>query len=42
MKLILRMARGLDDHWVGDLLGAVSLFVAGWCLMLIGYGMGLK
>lgn len=38
-RRLLRTARALDDHWIGDLIGAVSLFatlyvalVAGWAL----------
>lgn len=38
-RRLLRAARALDDHWLGDLIGAVSLFatlyvalVAGWAL----------
>lgn len=38
-RRLLRAARALDDHWIGDLIGAVSLFatlyvalVAGWAL----------
>lgn len=25
-RRLLRAARALDDHWIGDLIGAVSLF----------------
>ncbi|MEI2806211.1 MAG: hypothetical protein V9G18_09795 [Albidovulum sp.] len=38
-RRLLRAARALDDHWIGDLIGAASLFatlyvalVAGWAL----------
>lgn len=40
LRSVARAARALDDHWIGDLIGAVSLFAGGWMLMLIGYGMG--
>ncbi len=39
---ILRHARRLDDHWIGDLLGAVGLFACGYGMLLIGYAAGLK
>lgn len=39
MKL-LRCLRAVEDHWIGDLIGAVSLFGSAWLLMLIGYGLG--
>ena len=32
----------LDDHWIGDLIGAVSLFGILWGLAFIGYGLGFK
>lgn len=38
-RRLARLARALDDHWIGDLIGVVSLFatlyvalVAGWVL----------
>lgn len=33
-------ARAMDSHWIGDLIGAVSLFASGWMLLVLGYGMG--
>lgn len=39
MKL-LRCLRAVEDHWVGDLIGALCLFGSAWLLMLIGYGLG--
>lgn len=35
-RTILAAARRLDESWVGDLLGAVSIFVTGYLLLLIG------
>lgn len=29
--------RALDDHWIGDLIGAVSLFALGWTWLAIGW-----
>lgn len=30
-------ARRLDDHWIGDLIGAASLFLTLWlCLVIAG------
>lgn len=40
LRSVARAARALDDHWIGDLIGAASLFGSAWLLMLIGYGMG--
>lgn len=29
--------RRLEDHWIGDLIGAVSLFLTIWiCLVIVG------
>lgn len=42
MKHLLRLMRALDDHWMGDLIGCVALFAAGYCALLLGYGAGLK
>lgn len=39
---ILRAARLLDQHWIGDLIGAVSLFAIAYGLLFIGWGVGLK
>ncbi|HRK67712.1 MAG TPA: hypothetical protein PKY73_09175 [Hyphomonas sp.] len=37
-----RLARALDDHWVGDLIGAVCLF-SGICgILFLGFGMGWR
>ena len=37
----LRAAKAIDDHWVGDLLGAACLFVGAYGGFMIGYGVGL-
>lgn len=34
---LLRAARALDDHWLGDLIGAVCLFALGWMGLAIGW-----
>ena len=34
-----RVTRRLDDHWIGDLLGAISLFVIAYGALVIGWGM---
>ena len=36
------MAQRLDQHWIGDLLGVLSLFASGYGGLLLGYGAGLK
>ena len=30
----------LEDHWLGDLIGAVSLFGALWILLVLGHALG--
>lgn len=30
MKLLVRALRALNDHWLGDLIGALCLFAALW------------
>ncbi len=43
MALLLQAGRfflALNDHWVGDLIGVVSLFALGWLLLVLGHGMG--
>lgn len=34
---ILHAARALDAHWIGDLIGAISLFALGWMWLAIGW-----
>lgn len=41
MDLFLRVMRGCDDHWLGDLIGAFCLFGTGYGLLFLGYGVGL-
>ncbi|WP_333815660.1 hypothetical protein [Tabrizicola sp.] len=36
-QAVLRAARALDDHWIGDLIGAVCLFALGWMGFAIGW-----
>lgn len=40
LRAVFDAARALDDHWIGDLIGAVSLFAGAWLLLVLGYGMG--
>lgn len=35
-----RLARALDDHWIGDLLGVLCLFGGLWGGFVLCYGMG--
>lgn len=35
-----RFLSALNDHWIGDLIGVVSLFALGWLLLVLGHGMG--
>lgn len=36
---LLRALRALDDHWIGDLIGALSLFASLWALLVIGWAL---
>lgn len=38
-RRLLRAARALDDHWIGDLIGGVSLFATLWALLVIGWAL---
>lgn len=40
MRFLKALAR-LDDHWAGDLIGAVCLFGSGYGLLFLAYGLGL-
>ena len=42
MARLLRAMARLDDHWLGDLIGAVSLFSLLFTGLFIGAGLGLK
>ena len=42
MALIFRALARLEDHWIGDLLGAVSLFALLEIGLLLGHAWGLK
>lgn len=37
-----RTARYLDNHWVGDLIGAVCLFFGICGILFLGFGMGWR
>lgn len=34
---LVRAAQALDDHWIGDLIGAVSLFGTLWIALVAGW-----
>ncbi|WP_461306579.1 hypothetical protein [Albidovulum sp.] len=36
---LLRTARALDNHWIGDLIGACSLFGTLWLALVIGWAL---
>jgi hypothetical protein len=36
-RRLLRAARALDDHWLGDLIGAASLFALLWVGLVAGW-----
>lgn len=36
MSAILRALTALDDHWLGDLIGAICLFFLLWAGLLAG------
>lgn len=36
-RRLLRAVRALDDHWIGDLIGGVSLFVTFWIILVAGW-----
>ncbi|WP_333827754.1 hypothetical protein [Pararhodobacter sp.] len=36
MKLFVRALRALDDHWLGDLIGAFCLFGLLWLALVAG------
>ncbi|MGV8987609.1 MAG: hypothetical protein ACOH2H_15165 [Cypionkella sp.] len=42
MTRFLRALARLDNHWIGDLIGALCLFGCGYGALLIGYAAGLK
>ncbi len=35
-----RALRRLEDSWLGDFVGGLSIFVTGYLLMMIAYGFG--
>jgi len=40
MRKLIKIINKLDDHWLGDLIGVVSLFASGYILLLLGHGWG--
>lgn len=40
MRKLIKIINKLDDHWLGDLIGAASLFATGYILLLLGHGLG--
>lgn len=42
MALLFRALARFDDHWLGDLLGAASLFILLWTGMFLGHAWGLQ
>ena len=39
---LVRAIAALEDHWLGDLIGAASLFGMLWLALLIGHGLGVS
>lgn len=42
LRGLMRRATALNDHWIGDAIGAASLFFGGWLVPLFGYAIGLQ
>ena len=42
MARMITAMRRLDDHWIGDLIGAVSLFGILWGGLFLGFVWGVK
>lgn len=42
MARLLRAAAWLDDHWIGDLIGAVSLFALLFAGLFLGFAWGFE
>ena len=42
MAHFIRAMARLDDHWIGDLIGAVCLFGMLWGGLFLGFAAGLK
>lgn len=38
-RRFLRLARALDDHWIGDLIGAASLFAILYVALVVGWAL---
>lgn len=41
MARLKRALARMEDHWLADLFGAVSLFALGWVALLFGHAWGL-
>jgi len=41
-RALWRGLRALQRHWIGDLIGAASLFALLWAALLIGHGLGVS
>lgn len=39
-RAVIRAARALDDHWIGDLIGAVCMIGAPCVMLILGHAMG--
>jgi hypothetical protein len=42
MASFLRALARFEDHWLADLIGAISLFGLLWIGLFLGFAMGLK
>lgn len=42
MALLFRALARLEDHWLGDLIGVVSLFGILWAGLVLGHAWGLQ
>ena len=40
MRSLIKFINRLNDHWVGDLIGVISIFATGYILLLMGHGLG--
>lgn len=42
MAGLLRAMARLDDHWIGDAIGAVALFALGYGALFLGFAWGFQ
>ena len=40
LRALYRAGRRFEDSWLGDFVGGLILFVTGYLLMMIAYGLG--